>query len=85
MQYRFECEACDVICDEKSISNGQSRYTGNIEHTRHRTKTNKIQKHNTENENNEQHGPHKKLGVNSGAREGLEVTASYMTLVVLLI
>ena len=36
---RFEYEACDVICDEKSISNGQSRYTGNIGHTRHKTKT----------------------------------------------
>ena len=35
----FECEACDVICDEKSISNGQSRYTGNIGHIRHKTKT----------------------------------------------
>jgi len=34
---------------EGPIRNGQSRDTGNIGHTRHRTKTNKTQKHKTEN------------------------------------
>ena len=29
-----------------TIKNGQPRDTGNIEHTRHKTKTNKTQKHN---------------------------------------
>ena len=33
---------------EETIKNGQSRDTDNIGHTRHRTKTNKTQKHNTE-------------------------------------
>ena len=33
---------------EWEVKNEQSRYTGNIGHTRHRTKTNKTQKHNTE-------------------------------------
>jgi len=33
---------------EGSIKNGQSRDTDNIGHTRHRTKTNKTQKHNQE-------------------------------------
>jgi len=32
---------------EGEINNGQSRDTGNIGHIRHRTKTNKTQKHNT--------------------------------------
>jgi len=43
-----------------------------IWHTRHSTKTNKTQKHNTTTENykNEQHGPHQKPGVNPCAREG---------------
>ena len=34
---------------ERTTKNEQSRETGNICHTRHRTKTNKIKKHNTEN------------------------------------
>jgi hypothetical protein len=33
---------------EGEIKNGESRDTGNIGHTRHRTKTNKTIKHNTE-------------------------------------
>ena len=49
---------------------GQSRGTGNIGHTGHRTKTNKAQKHNTENVKDEQHGPHQTPEVNPGAREG---------------
>jgi len=39
---------------EEAIHNGKSRYTNNIEHTRHVTKTNKTQKHNTENQRDEQ-------------------------------
>jgi len=35
---------------------------GNIGHTRHGTKTNKTKPYNTENYNDEQHGPNKKLG-----------------------
>ena len=35
--------------NQRAIKNGQSRDTGNIGYTRHRTKTNKTQKHNTEN------------------------------------
>ena len=31
------------------MKNGQSRETGNIGYTRHKTKTNKTKKHNTEN------------------------------------
>ena len=34
--------------DEGLIKNGQSRETGNIGYTRHRTNTNKTEKHNTE-------------------------------------
>jgi hypothetical protein len=46
--------------------------TSMIWHTRHSTKTNKTQKHNTTTENykDEQHGPHQKPGVNPCAREG---------------
>ena len=64
----------------------QSRDTGNIGYTRHRTKTiqrhwqhwvhktqeeekqNKI--HNTEDQNNEQQGPHQNLGMNPGTHKG---------------
>ena len=42
---------------EWTIKNGQSRDTGN---TRHRTKTNKTLKHNTEHSKKWQHGPHQK-------------------------
>jgi hypothetical protein len=45
---------------EGAIENGQSRDTGNIGYTRHRTKTNKTQKHNTGNLKDEQHEPHQK-------------------------
>jgi len=52
---------------EGGIKNGQYRNTGRIGHIRHRTKTNKQTKnttqHNTENEKDEQHGPHLKTGV----------------------
>ena len=37
--------AIQVIETKGAIKNGQSRETGNIEHTRHKTKTNKT-KHN---------------------------------------
>jgi hypothetical protein len=47
---------------------GQSRETGTIGYKRHRTKTNKLQKHNTE-KKDQQHGSHQKSGVNPGARE----------------
>ena len=51
--------------------NGQSKGdTGNIGHTRLRKKTNKTQKHHTEDEHN---GPHDKPLVNIGAREWLAV------------
>ena len=45
---------------EGAIENGQSRDTGNIGYTIHRTKTNTTQKHNTENLKDEQHGPNQK-------------------------
>jgi len=53
---------------EGAIKNGQSRETGNIEYTRHKTTTKKSTKQNTEKDN--QHGPHQKSVVNSDAREG---------------
>jgi hypothetical protein len=45
----------------------------------------KAQKHNTENKNAVQHGPHHKFGVNPGAHEGQAVPASYKTAAMLLI
>jgi len=50
--------------------NRQSRDAGNIGYTRHRAKTNKTQKQNTENKKDGQHGPHQIPEVNLGAREG---------------
>jgi quinol monooxygenase YgiN len=44
------------------MKNGQSRETGNIGYTRHKTKTNKTKKHNTENWKDERHGLHQQLG-----------------------
>ena len=44
-----------------AMKNEQSRETGNIGYTRHRTKTNKYKKHNAENWKDEQHGPHQNL------------------------
>jgi hypothetical protein len=62
------------------------RETGNIEHRRHRTKTNNT-KHETTQEikKDEQNGPYKKSEVNPCAREGLTVAASYKTSAMLLI
>ena len=48
---------------EGTIKRGQSRNTDNTVHTRHRTNTNKAQKHIT--------------GVRPGAREGQTVPATY--------
>ena len=45
---------------EGVIKNGQSRNTDNIEHTRYKLKTSEITQYNTENEKNEEHGPHQK-------------------------
>ena len=45
---------------EGVIKNGQSRNTGNIEHTRPKLKTSETAQYNTENEKNEEHGPHQK-------------------------
>ena len=45
---RRETKQINVRENRRTIKNGQSRDTGNIGHTRHRTKTNKTQ-HNTEN------------------------------------
>ena len=52
--------------------NGQSRYTGNIVHTRHRRKTNIVNKHNTtqKTKKDEQNEPHQITEVNADAREG---------------
>jgi hypothetical protein len=61
---------------EGATKNGRSRDTGNIGHTRHRTKTNnnnnKKPKHNTTQTTKEMSNtnPSKKSGVNLGAREG---------------
>jgi hypothetical protein len=55
---------------EGVIKNGQSRNTGNIEHTRHKLKTSETTQYNTENEKNWEHGTHKKKqGRNSGVPE----------------
>ena len=55
---------------EGTIKIEQFRYTGNIEYTRHRTKTNKT-KNTTQEKNDEQPGqPTKIPGVNVGAPEG---------------
>ena len=57
---------------EGSTKKGHSRDTGNIEHTRHRTKA--IKPQNTTQhrklKKKEKHGPYQQPGVNSGAREG---------------
>ena len=47
---------------KRAIKSGQSRDTGNIWHTRHKTKTNKIQKHSTTQKvkKDKQQGPHQK-------------------------
>jgi hypothetical protein len=42
------------------IKNGQSRNTGNIDHTRYKLKKNEITQYYTQNEKNEEHGPHQK-------------------------
>jgi len=47
---------------ERVINNGQSRDTGNIGYTRHRTKINTKTLHYTENLKEQQHGPHQKTG-----------------------
>ena len=50
---------------EGAIKNGQSRETGNIGYTLHRTKANKTQKQKTkttENEKDKQHRPHQNRG-----------------------
>ena len=51
------------------IRHGQSRETVNTGHIRHRMKTNNNKKHSTENQKDEQHGPHQKLGVYPGTRD----------------
>ena len=51
------------------IKNGQSIDTGNIGYIIHRTKTIKAQKHKTENQTDELHGPHQNPWVTSGASE----------------
>ena len=48
--------------------NGQSRETGNIGNTRHRTMTNN-KNNTTQKKKDQQHGSHQKSGVNPGARE----------------
>ena len=51
------------------MKNGQSRDTGNIRYTRHRTKTNKTKtQHRKKKMSN--NGPNPKPAVNSGAHEG---------------
>jgi hypothetical protein len=49
---------------EYRIKNGQSRETGNIGYTRHRTKSNKIKNKTQKAKKNEQHGHYQKLEVN---------------------
>ena len=58
---------------EGAIKNGQSRDTGNIETTRHGTKTEKTKIHNTEYQKDEHHRLHQKLGMNPGASKGYAV------------
>ena len=50
------------VFDEKGQLRMDNPDTGNIEYTRHRTKTNKTQKHNTTQKTDEQHEPHHKQG-----------------------
>ena len=45
---------------EGVIKNGQSRNTGNIDHTRYKLKKSEITQYYTQNEKNEEHGPHQK-------------------------
>jgi hypothetical protein len=69
---------------EGTTKNGQSRDTANIRHTRHKTKTNKVQKYNTTQKKINSFTyilcsqdvfdrPHQTLEVNSGAREGRQL------------
>ena len=71
--YPFDVFKLSLEKREGVIKNGQSRNTGNIEHTRHQLKTNKTKQYNTENEN-EEHRPHqtpppKIPGISSGVPE----------------
>jgi sarcosine oxidase delta subunit len=50
-------------------------------YTRQRTKINQSKKHNTENQNDEQHGPHQQSGMNPGACEGQAPPVSHKTLI----
>jgi len=64
---------------EGAIKYGQSRETGNIGYTRHKTKANKTKNTTQNTKIDEQHGPHQKPRVNPGAREGSAVPTSYKT------
>ena len=63
----------------------ESRDTGNNEYTRHRTKTNKTKNTTQKTKKISNTDATKNPGVNTGAREGYAVVASYNTPAVLLI
>ena len=67
------------------MKNGQSRETGNIVYTRHRTKTNKIKNTTQKAKKISNKDPTKIPGVNPGTREGKAVPASYKTFAMLLV
>ena len=54
---------------EGAIKNGQDRKNDNIEFTRHRTNSSKTKSTTYKTKKDEQHGPQRKQGVNSDARE----------------
>ena len=58
--YRFGVFKLSLEKREGVIKNGQSRNTGNIDHTRYKLKKSEITQYYTQNEKNEEHGPHQK-------------------------
>ena len=58
--YRFGVFKLSLEKREGVIKNGQSRNTGNIDHTRYKLKKSVITQYYTQNEKNEEHGPHQK-------------------------
>jgi hypothetical protein len=59
-KYRFGVFKLSLEKREGVIKNGQSRNTGNIDHTRYKLKKSEITQYYTQNEKNEEHGPHQK-------------------------
>ena len=62
---------------EGAIKNGQSRETGNIGYTRHRSKSNKTKNTTQKTKKMSNTDTHQKLGLNPDALEGQAVPVSY--------